>query len=68
MKDPVENACDPASKAMMDLDSPDRLAKWAGALGVTQEALQAAVKAVGPRVDRVKDYLTGGAAGKQEDG
>jgi hypothetical protein len=66
-EDPVNSASDPASQTTMDLDTPERLARWAGALGVTDEALQSAVKAVGPRVDRVKDYLTGGLAGKQED-
>jgi hypothetical protein len=38
------------------------------ALGTTDEALLKAIQVVGPRVDRVKDYLgAGGMAGDQVD-
>lgn len=67
MSDPAD-ASDPRSKAEVDIDSPPRLAQWARELGVTPEALESAVKAVGPRVDRIKDHLTGGGAGRQADG
>ncbi len=60
-------ADDAASTAMVTLDDEASLARWSKALGVTSEALESAVKAVGPRVDRIKDYLTGGMAGDQED-
>jgi ATP-dependent helicase Lhr and Lhr-like helicase len=61
-------AHDPASQAEVDIRDPAARARWAAALGVTGEALESAVHAVGPRVDRIKDYLTGGFAGKQADG
>jgi hypothetical protein len=61
-------AQDPASEAQVDVDDPASLAKWSQALGVTDEALQGAVQAVGPRIDRIKDYLgAGGSASDQED-
>jgi hypothetical protein len=61
-------ARDPRSNAEVELTPPERLAEWARQLGTTPEALQAAAKAVGPRVDRIKDHLTGGGAGGQSDG
>jgi hypothetical protein len=61
-------ARDPGSEAQVDVDDPASLAKWSQALGVTDEALQGAVQAVGRRVDRIKDYLgAGGMASDQED-
>jgi hypothetical protein len=61
-------AHDPHSQQQVDLrDKPSREG-WATALGVTVEALESAVQAVGPRVDCIKDYLTTGMAGDQEDG
>ena len=59
---------DPHSQAEVDIASPQRLSHWARTLGVTPDALESAVKAVGPRVDRIKDYLTGGNAGRQSGG
>jgi hypothetical protein len=61
-------AHDPRSQAMVETEPPERLAHWARALKVTPEALRAAVQAVGPRVDRIKDHLTAGSAGRQQDG
>ncbi len=58
---------DATSRANVDLTDEESLTRWSVALGVTAEALQSAVRAVGPRVDRIKDYLTGGMAGDQED-
>jgi hypothetical protein len=68
MEHPSQAAQDPRSQAEIQTDPPERLAEWARALGVTPEALQSAAKAVGPRVDRIKDHLTGGGAGRQADG
>jgi hypothetical protein len=69
MSDPASRASeDPHSQATVETDPPERLKHWSHELGVTTEALQAAVRAVGPRVDKVKDYLTGGQAGDQSDG
>ena len=62
------NAADPASHEEVDVDDPVAFNRYSQALGVTDEALLAAVQAVGPRVDRIKDYLgSGGMAGDQED-
>lgn len=60
----AENA---SSTAEVSPDDEASLARWSSALGVTSEALESAVKAVGPRIDKIKDYLTGGMAGDQED-
>lgn len=65
--DPEQAAQDPRSQDTVEVDPPERLARWAEALGVTPEALQSAVQAVGPRLDRIKDHLTGGGAGGQQD-
>lgn len=58
---------DPHSEAEVEVADPDSLARWSTALGLTEEALEGAVKAVGPNVKRIKEYLTGGMAGDQED-
>ena len=65
---PATPAQHPAATQEIDTDSPQRLAHWARELGTTPDALAAAVKAVGRRVDRIKDHLTGGSAGGQADG
>jgi hypothetical protein len=62
-----EAAEDPGSQAFIRADDKKSLQRWSVALGVTTEALESAIQAVGPRVDRIKDYLTGGMAGDQED-
>lgn len=68
MADPARAAHDPDSRACIELEPPARLAHWAKELGVTVEALESAVQAVGPRLDRVKDHLTAGQAGSQQGG
>lgn len=60
-------ATDPQSEAEVNVEDAASLSRWSEALRVTPEALQSAVQAVGPRVDRIKDYLTAGMAGDQED-
>jgi hypothetical protein len=60
-------ADDPGAQHDVDISNADALTRWAKALGLTTEALESAVHAVGPRVDRIKDYLAGGMAGHQED-
>jgi hypothetical protein len=65
----TQAAGDPRSDAEVDLGNPEAVARWSRALGVADEALQRAVQAVGPRVDRIKDYLgAGGMAADQADG
>ena len=66
---PVETkaAQDSQSQAEVEIHDKAALERWAKALGTTVDALQSAVQAVGPRVDKIKDYLTGGMAGDQED-
>ncbi|MEW6708106.1 MAG: DUF3606 domain-containing protein [Pseudomonadota bacterium] len=64
----TDAAHDPRSQAEVELEPPERLAAWARELGVTPEALQSAAKAVGRRVDRIKDHLTGGGAAGQSGG
>lgn len=56
------------SKAHVDIRTKESLEKWSKALSVTGEALESAVKAVGTRVDHIKNYLTTGMASKQEAG
>jgi hypothetical protein len=68
MTDPVKTASDPESHALIEIEPPERLARWAKELSVPSEALVSAVQKVGPRVDKVKDYLTGGQAGDQQGG
>lgn len=65
MQDAAE---DSQSKATVDIKSKAALKQWAQALGVTTEALEGAVIQVGPRVDKIKDYLTAGMAEDQEGG
>ena len=61
-------AQDPGSEAEVETGDPQSVARWSRALGITDEALERAVQAVGRRVDRIKDYLgAGGMAGDQED-
>jgi hypothetical protein len=67
MSQATEAAQDARSQENVDISSKEGLEKWSKALSVTSEALESAVKAVGPRVDRIKNYLTTGMAGKQED-
>ena len=56
------------SQETIDIGTPEQLKSWADRLKVTTEALQSAVQAVGPRLDRVKDFLLAGQAGDQEGG
>jgi hypothetical protein len=59
---------DPQSHARVDVSDLAAIARWTEALGITDEALLKAVQVVGPRVDRIKDYLgAGGMAGEQVD-
>lgn len=58
---------DSGSKEVVDVNDKAARERWARALGTTDEALVGAVQAVGPRIDKIKDYLTGGMAGDQED-
>lgn len=60
---------DPQSKAEVDVGDKASIDRWAKALGTTDEALMNAVKTVGRRVDKIKDFLgAGGMAGKQSGG
>lgn len=62
----ASSAADPSSHERIDAGDPSSLRRWAAALGTTDDALAAALAAVGPRVDRVKDHLgQGGAAATQ---
>lgn len=61
-------ADDAASRTAVDIHDKASLAQWSEALGVTGEALESAVKAVGPRVDKIKDFLGGGSAAEQSGG
>ena len=61
-------ADDPGSKVLVDVEDDAAVRRWTAALGTTDEALLNAVRAVGRRVDRIKDYLgAGGMAGEQSD-
>lgn len=69
MSNETDAAEDPGSKAQVDVSDPAAIERWTRALGLTDEALLRAVREVGPRVDRIKDYLgAGGMAGDQSDG
>ena len=68
MTSETQAADDPASKAEIDVRDPASIARWTEALGVIDEALLKAVQVVGPRIDRIKDYLGAGRAGEQSDG
>lgn len=60
-------AQDPHSEEAVDVQDSASLERWSRALAVPGETLKSAVAAVGTRVDRIKDYLTGGMAADQED-
>ncbi|NUZ05846.1 DUF3606 domain-containing protein [Piscinibacter koreensis] len=61
-------ADDPRSSEEVDVGDRAAIERWTRALGVTDSALLNAVQAVGPRVDKIKDYLgQGGMAGDQSD-
>ena len=61
-------ADDPGSTATVDVGDEAAIERWKRALGLTDAALMKAVQVVGPRVDRIKDYLgAGGMAGDQSD-
>jgi hypothetical protein len=69
MESPTQAADDPHSHAIVDVDDKAAIERWTKALKVTDEALLAAVQAVGPRVDKIKEYLgAGGNAGTQGGG
>ena len=59
---------DPSSDAHIDVSDKAAVERWSQALAVTDEALLKAVQRVGTRIDRIKDYLTGGGAAEQSDG
>ena len=60
---------DPRSEVEVDVTDRAAIDRWTRALGLTDEALLKAVQVVGPRVDRIKDYLgAGGMAAEQVDG
>ena len=62
-------AQDPDSEAHIDVSDKAAVDRWSKALAVTDEALCAAVKKVGTRIDRIKLYLgAGGSAATQSDG
>lgn len=63
-----EAAQDPASREEIDVADAAAVRRWCDALKVTDEALLAAVRKVGPRIDRVKDYLGGGAGAADQSG
>lgn len=63
----TDAAYDAASQAHVDISTPEALNRWSQALSVPPEALESAVKAVGTRMDCIKNYLTTGMAGKQAD-
>jgi hypothetical protein len=68
MTNPVEAAENPHSTEHVDINDKASIARWAKALGTTDEALVNAVCEAGTRVDKVKDYLGAGGAGDQSGG
>ena len=64
----TEAAEDPRSQDAVDVSDAQAVRRWCEALGTTDEALLKAVQKVGTRIDKVKDYLTGGGAAEQSDG
>jgi hypothetical protein len=61
-------AQDPASKVEVDVSTPESVARWCRELSTTDAALLRAVQEVGPRIDKIKDYLgAGGMAADQAD-
>ena len=68
MNNETEAAEDPSSHARVDVSDSAAVARWTAALGTTDEALLKAIQVVGPRVDKIKDYLgAGGNASDQVD-
>lgn len=69
MANPTQAAENPHSTAHVDVGDKASVARWAEALGTTDEALMNAVQEVGTRVDRIKEYLgAGGMAADQSGG
>ena len=69
MSNETDAAEDPDSEVHIDVDDKAAVDRWSKALSVTDEALCAAVKKVGTRIDRIKLYLgAGGSASTQSDG
>ena len=64
----TQAAEDPQSHANVDVNDKAAVDRWAKALGTTDEALMNAVKSVGTRIDKIKDFLGAGGAGKQSGG
>jgi hypothetical protein len=64
----TQAAEDPQSQASVDVNDKAAVERWAKALGTTDEALMNAVKSVGTRIDKIKDFLGAGGAGKQSGG
>ena len=64
----TEAAEDPRSQDAVDVSDAQAVRRWCEALGTTDEALLKAVQKVGTRIDKIKDYLTGGGAAEQSDG
>ena len=61
-------AQDPRSETEIQVGDKASIDRWSHALGVTDAALMKAVQEVGPRIDKIKDYLgAGGMAGDQAD-
>ena len=58
---------DPGSEVHIDVGDKAAVERGCKALAVTDDAQLKAVQRVGTRIDKVKDYLTGGAA-EQSDG
>lgn len=66
---PIQAAAeDPASREHVDTHDTAAVERWAKALGTTDEALMNAVRQVGTRVDRIKEYLGQGGMGAQQSG
>lgn len=55
-------------KQRVDTDKPGDVEHWAAQLGVPPGALRAAIQRVGTNVDKIKDELAAGSAGRQQDG
>ncbi|WP_157270042.1 DUF3606 domain-containing protein [Azohydromonas aeria] len=69
MTQETQAAQDSDSQQHVDVHDPAALQRWSKALGTTDEALQGAVQAVGPNIDKIKEYLgAGGMASDQEGG
>ncbi len=61
-------ADDPGSEVYIDMSDKQAVERWCKALAVTDDALWAAVQAVGTRIDKIKDFLGAGGAACQVDG